>query len=159
MKLLFLLIFSIFLNQKIFSSENKFLIGKARVIDGDTIILKNKKIRLHGIDAPELNQICYDYVSTKYNCGIESKKKLIFFIKKNNVKCFYSDKDFYGRLLGTCFVNKKNINSLMVINGYAIAYKKYSKKYVDQENFAKINKKGLWKGKFHKPEEWRRKNK
>ena len=82
MKLLFLLIFSIFLNQKIFSSENKFLIGKARVIDGDTIILKNKKIRLHGIDAPELNQICYDYVSTKYNCGIESKKKINLFYQK-----------------------------------------------------------------------------
>ena len=155
-----ILILFISISSRGFSVENKYITGKARVIDGDTIVLNKNNIRLHGIDAPELNQICYDKNKIKYNCGKNSKQKLLNLLKySDKVKCFYSNRDRYKRILGTCFINKINLNSYMVLNGYAIAYKKFSNKYVIQENFAKSNKKGLWQGNFIKPEEWRRKNK
>jgi endonuclease YncB( thermonuclease family) len=47
----------------------------------------------------------------------------------------------------------------MVRNGYAIAYRKYSKLYIPDENLAKDEKLGLWRGIFVEPEQWRRKNK
>ena len=65
-------------------------------------------------------------------------------------------KDFFKRYLGTCYKNEENINSWLVRNGYALAYKKYSKKYLLDEQYAKKNKLGLWKGTFMRPEKWRR---
>ena len=108
-------------------SEEKFIFGKAQVIDGDTIKINRKSIRLHGIDAPEMKQLCKDEDKENYACGHESKKFLKSFITdvmkiKNyeNVFCYYNELDRYKRIVGECFVGPKKIyslNSAMILSG------------------------------------------
>ena len=140
--------------------------GFAKVVDGDTIKINSKKIRLYGIDAPEKKQKCkktYLTISfmsfTKdYMCGEVSTEKLIKKINKQKLNCNILDVDRYKRLIGECFKRNINLNSWMVSNGYAVAYRKYSKKYVSDEINAKNNKLGIWQGKFEMPWDYRRKN-
>ena len=140
--------------------------GFAKVVDGDTIKINSRKIRLYGIDAPEKKQKCkktYLTISfmsfTKdYMCGEVSTQKLIKKINKQKLNCNILDVDRYKRLIGECFKRNINLNSWMVSNGYAVAYRKYSKKYVTDEINAKNNKLGIWQGKFEMPWDYRRKN-
>ena len=140
--------------------------GFAKVVDGDTIKINSKKIRLYGIDAPEKKQKCkktYLTISfmsfTKdYMCGEVSTQKLIKKINNQKLNCNVIDVDRYKRLIGECFKRNINLNSWMVSNGYAVAYRKYSKKYVSDEINAKNNKLGIWQGKFEMPWDYRRKN-
>ena len=140
--------------------------GFAKVVDGDTIKINSKKIRLYGIDAPEKKQKCkktYLTISfmsfTKdYMCGEISTQKLIKKINKQKLNCNILDVDRYKRLIGECFKRNINLNSWMVSNGFAVAYRKYSKKYVSDEINAKNNKLGIWQGKFEMPWDYRRKN-
>ena len=140
--------------------------GFAKIVDGDTIKINSKKIRLYGIDAPEKKQKCkktYLTISfmsfTKdYMCGEVSTQKLIKKINKQKLNCNIIDVDRYKRLRGECFKRNINLNSWMVSNGYAVAYRKYSKKYVSDEINAKNNKLGIWQGKFEMPWDYRRKN-
>jgi len=148
------------------SQELKIISGIAKVIDGDTIRIKNNKIRLFGIDAPERLQQCekpwlsiYFFTFNKnYQCGKISTNKLKSKINNKFITCKSNNKDRYNRFIAECYKDKKNINKWMVLNGYAVAYTKYSKKFVSQENFAKKDKLGLWAGTFEMPWEWRKKN-
>ena len=157
----FIILFS--LNNKSFSNEGK-IIGIAKVIDGDTLKIGSKKIRLYGIDAPEKKQKCkkkylninFLYFQKEYNCGIVSKNNLKKKIENKVIKCMYKSKDRYARYLGICYLENLDLNKWMVKNGDALAYKKYSRKYELQEQYAKENKIGIWQGTFLKPEEWRR---
>ena len=142
-----------------YSNQNQIIIsGKAKIIDGDTIHIENNKIRLHGIDAPELNQNC-NYKNKDWECGQQSKKYLIQLIDSNAVNCQVIGIDRYKRYIGICYVNKLNINKMLVKNGWAIAYRYYSKVYTDEEFIAKKMKIGIWKGKFEEPYIFRKKNK
>ncbi|WP_440910616.1 thermonuclease family protein [Candidatus Pelagibacter sp.] len=140
--------------------------GFAKVVDGDTIKINSKKIRLYGIDAPEKKQKCKKIYLTisfmsftkDYMCGEISTQKLIKKINKQKLNCNILDVDRYKRLIGECFKRNINLNSWMVSNGYAVAYRKYSKKYVSDEINAKNNKLGIWQGKFEMPWDYRRKN-
>ena len=143
--------------------------GIPKVVDGDTVHINDNKFRLEGIDAPEIRQQCQKE-SVKissiigltfykdYSCGKVSKEKLIRKTRKSKIKCIFTTKDRYKRYIATCYKEKTNLNQWMVRNGYAIAYRRYSKKYVPDENFAKENKLGLWQGKFMSPEKWRKLN-
>tara|TARA_Y100000816_G_scaffold57237_1_gene37398 strand:- start:622 stop:1119 length:498 start_codon:yes stop_codon:yes gene_type:complete len=143
--------------------------GIPKIIDGDTIHINDYKFRLEGIDAPEMRQQCkkeFLKISSiigfsfykDYTCGKVSRKKLITKINKSEIKCISTTKDRYKRYIATCFKGKTNLNQWMVRNGFAIAYRKYSKKYVSDEEFAKENKLGIWQGKFIEPEKWRKLN-
>ena len=143
--------------------------GIPRIIDGDTIYIGKFKIRLEGIDAPEMRQQCkkeslkisfiIGFTFYKdYNCGKVSKEKLTSKIRGSEIKCIFTTKDRYKRYIATCYKEKTNLNQWMVRNGYAIAYRRYSKTYVPDEDFAKENKLGLWQGKFMNPEKWRKLN-
>ena len=143
--------------------------GIPKVVDGDTIHIDNYKFRLEGIDAPEMRQQCkkesfkisffIGFTFYKdYSCGRVSKEKLITKIDTTEIKCISSSKDRYKRYIATCYKGKTNLNQWMVRNGFAIAYRRYSKTYVSDEEFAKENKLGLWKGKFMEPEKWRKLN-
>ena len=148
------------------SQEPKIISGIAKVIDGDTIKIKKNKIRLFGIDAPEMKQICkktwlsisFFSLSKDYPCGEVSTNKLKIKINNKFIICKSNNKDRYDRFIAECYKDKSNINKWMVRNGYAVAYKSYSKKFVAQENLAKKEKLGLWSGTFKMPWEWRRKN-
>lgn len=128
------------------------LSGKAVSIhDGDTItILQNKqqiKVRLFGIDAPELKQ----------PYGKKSKQFLANLIAGEVVEVDKNGKDRYKRTIGTIYLNGADINAQMVASGYAWAYRKFSKKYTAQESKAKSQKLGLWRDKEPIPPwEWRR---
>ena len=158
-----IIIFTLFFFQTVQASE---IVGFPKVVDGDTIHIKSYKIRLEGIDAPEMKQKCkkpylqimFFTFQKDYNCGQVSKKKLFQKIGNKPVKCILLGKDRYKRYLAKCFKGTVNLNRWMVRNGYAIAYRKYSKKYVPDENFAKEEKLGLWRGTFIKPEKWRKLN-
>ena len=156
MKLLvFTLVVLLNLNVKIIAAE---ISGFAVVIDGDTIKISNKKIRLHGIDAPEKKQNCTKNLK-EYNCGVVATEALIKKIGKKLVKCLtQKNKDRYNRFIGVCFADHEDLNKWMVRNGYVIAYRRYSKDYILDEDFAKTNKLGLWSGAFLKPEKWRKLN-
>ena len=140
--------------------------GFPKIVDGDTIYIKSYKIRLEGIDAPEMKQKCkkpffqvmFFNFEKDYYCGQISKKKLAQIIGNKSVKCILLGKDRYKRYLAKCIKDTVNLNRWMVRNGYAVAYRKYSKQYVLDENFAKEEKLGLWGGSFIKPEKWRKLN-
>ena len=146
-KLLFIVCF-LFSSSNIYSQE--VIQGKVNIIDGDTIHIGNNKIRLHGIDAPEINQIC-TINGADWECGKESKFYLENLIDLNNVICKVNDIDKYKRYVAICFINNININKKMVQSGWAIAYRYYSEDYVADEEIAKKNKLGIWKGQFEEP--------
>ena len=145
------------------------IIGVPRIVDGDTIHIKEYKIRLEGIDAPEMRQKCKKeklkissligfILYKEYNCGEVSKEKLESKVDRAKIKCISSSKDKYERYLAKCFKDKINLNQWMVRNGHAVAYRRYSKEYIPDEDFAKENELGLWQGKFLDPEKWRKLN-
>ena len=137
--------------------NSKTIIGNAKVIDGDTIHIGSNKIRLHGIDAPETNQTC-EKNKVAWSCGKESTKVLINFINKQKVICDVKDTDKYKRYISVCFVNNIDMNEFMVRNGWAIAYRYYSKDYIESEDKAKKNKAGIWQGSFQEPYLFRKNN-
>ena len=133
------------------------IIGTPYIVDGDTIKINNFKIRFFGIDAPEIKQICM-LNNKEWECGKESKNFLINIIDNENIRCEILGKDMYRRFICECFIKDKNINKLMVRNGWAIAYRRYSKKYISDEIYAKNKKNGVWISIFEKPWEYRKKN-
>ena len=128
-----------------------------KIIDGDTIHLNNEKIRFTGIDTPELKQTCNKNSEIIY-CGIKARQLLIDKIGKDKVICVREGKDQYKRTLAECFVNDLSLSRFLVREGYAFAYRKYSKKFINDEDFARKNNIGMWSMKFEYPWDWRKKN-
>ena len=131
--------------------------NKVKVIDGDTIHLNKEKIRFSGIDTPEIKQVC-NRNGEDIECGVEAKKLLADKISNNKVKCVKEGVDRYKRILAECFVNNQSLSKYLVREGYAFAYRKYSTKYIPDEDYAKKNKKGMWAMTFEYPWDYRRKN-
>ena len=129
-----------------------------KIVDGDTIHLNSEKIRFTGIDTPELKQTCIKD-NELIQCGIKAKELLIKRIGNSNVNCIKEGKDRYGRILAECFIENISLSSYLVRNGYAFAYRKYSQKFIPDEDFARINKNRMWSMIFEFPWEYRKKNK
>jgi len=129
-----------------------------KIIDGDTIHLNGEKIRFTGIDTPELKQTCLKE-GTKVSCGVTAKQILIVKIGNDNVECVSEGKDRYKRTLAECFVNNESLSSYLVRSGYAFAYRKYSKKFVADEDYARMNKIGMWSMEFDYPWDYRKSKK
>jgi endonuclease YncB( thermonuclease family) len=124
------------------------------VTDGDTIKLTGKSIRLHGIDAPELDQQCEEK-GKPVACGQLARQVLIGLTTGVQVLCHRIDTDRYGRDVSRCLADGFDIEDAMVSSGYAVAYREYSLDYVDQEATAKLHKRGMWRGTFQMPWDWR----
>ena len=137
-----------------------------RVVDGDTVDididlgfgvwLHKERVRIYGIDTPEIKQTCTNNNGQSYSCGVKATLELKKIIGSRKVSCIKKTKDRYERSISICYVDGKDINSLMVKKGWALAYRKYSKKYVKDEVIAKSNKAGMWSGDFIAPWKWRR---
>ena len=145
----FLLVFLITIND-IKSQE-------LNVVDGDTIRLNGKKIRFTGIDTPELKQTCIKK-GIKDFCGLNAKQILADKIANNTVKCISEGKDQYKRTLAECFVNNESLSRYLVRSGYAFAYRKYSNKFIKDEDYARMKKIGMWSMKFEYPWDYRKNN-
>jgi len=130
--------------------------GRASVIDGDTIEIHGQRIRLHGIDAPEKGQPCFDAMSKPYRCGQIAAMALDEFIGVSPVQCRERDVDRYGRTVADCSVRGEDIELWLVRNGHAMAYRQYSSDYIGAEQEAKNAKRGIWAGQIQPPWEWRK---
>ena len=159
------------------------LSGKVlKVTDGDSFVLESGDvIRLFGIDAPELSQTCTLITEIKdketseitikeetIRCGENAKNKLADLIANNEIKCFIKGKDAYDRFVGECGfqrynkrsrrTDKININKEMILSGNAVAFTQISEKYVEDENRAKAENRGIWTTTFDMPSVYRKKN-
>ena len=126
-----------------------------RVVDGDTIVLNGEKIRFSGIDTPELKQTCLKD-DQEVGCGMTAKMLLVKKIGNNTLECISEGKDAYKRTLAECFVNGESLSKFLVRSGYAFAYRKYSTKFIKDEEFAKANKLGMWAMTFQYPWDFRK---
>ena len=126
-----------------------------KIVDGDTIVLNGEKIRLSGIDAPELKQTCMNG-DQKVFCGKLAKMLLVKKIGNKTPECIREGKDVYKRTLAECFINGESLSAFLVRSGYAFAYLKYSDKFIKDEEFAKKNKLGMWSMKFEYPWDFRK---
>ncbi len=129
--------------------------GIPNVIDGDTLEIHGQRIRLHGIDAPESRQLCR-LDGKPWQCGKDAANALAEKIARRLVTCEDLGRDRYKRIIGRCTVAGEDIESWMVVNGWAVAYRRFSLDYVDQEADAQAARRGIWAGEFVKPWEWRR---
>ena len=124
--------------------------AKPIVIDGDSLEIDNRRIRLDGIDAPEFNQICDTFDGKTYECGKKAMQFAIDFIAENQIECkCLPYKDKYKRDLCECFVNGKSLNQALVAAGWALTYRDTT--YQTAQNNAQNNKLGIWQGRFMRP--------
>ena len=131
------------------------LANNLKVVDGDTIVLNGEKIRFSGIDTPELKQTCLQG-DEKIDCGMYAKILLVKKIGNNTPECISEGKDVYKRTLAECFVNGESLSKFLVRSGFAFAYRKYSTKFIEDEEFAKANKLGMWAMTFQYPWDFRK---
>ena len=143
---------SILFGLLIFSSANS---DQLIVTDGDTIRIGDERIRFSGIDAPEIKQTCI-YQEIEFKCGEFSKNLLIEKISNQQVNCIRESKDQYGRTLAECFVGKESLSSYLVREGYAFAYRKYSDKFIPDEEYAQSKGNGMWSMDFMFPWDFRK---
>jgi endonuclease YncB( thermonuclease family) len=125
-----------------------------KVIDGDTIHIGKLKYRFSGIDTPEMKQVCKKEDKTIL-CGVLARDALIKKINNQPVECKMETIDRYKRIVAECFVNNESLSQYLVRNGYAFAYRRYSTKFVEDEEYAKTNQLGLWSMQFEYPWDYR----
>ena len=158
MKILLILFFSMLV-----TNVSADIVGKAKITDGDTIVINDIRIRFTGSDAPESyffgkTQTCLDAEGNEWECGNAATQKLIELIGNQKVRCTDEGQDRYGRTLGICYVGVIDLQAEMVKSGMAVAYLRYSDRYEREQNYAKKVKAGMWAGEFLEPEVWRREN-
>lgn len=132
----------------------------SKIIDADSLKSGKLNMRLYGIDAPEKDQICTNHLNREYKCGMKATDFLSQLINKQaKLTCEIKDIDRYKRLVVRCFQQGQDIAQLLVQAGWAVAYTRYSKLYVQDQQIAQTNRAGIWKGNFVLPEQWRRRKK
>ena len=129
--------------------------GPARVVDGDTIDVGVVRIRLHGIDAPEAGQTCVRPDGGEWECGTASSNRLAELVEGRIVECEAIDRDVYGRIIGRCFHTGVDKNALLVDEGLAWAFRRYSEDYVEFEERAQKARIGIWQGEAEEPWDYR----
>ena len=128
-----------------------------RVVDADTLDVAGQRVRLQGIDAPESAQSCRRATGHRYRCGERATQALRTRIGTGAVTCTIEGRDRYNRALGICYAaDGTDLNAWLVSQGYALAYRRYSTKYVPEEDQAKAARTGIWAGEFVPPWAWRR---
>lgn len=136
---------------KLSRDEAEHLGGVFRVVDGDSLALGGRKLRLRGVDAPELDQTCLrDGIG--WPCGAEARQTLQALISRDGVVCSGAREDKYRRLLVDCAAAGENINAAMVRSGMAVAFGGFK----TEENEARKAQRGLWAGEFERPSDWRK---
>jgi endonuclease YncB( thermonuclease family) len=126
-----------------------------KVVDGDSLEIGSDRIRLYGIDAPEGRQDCRRNGET-WRCGDAAAAALRRLVQGATLRCTPRDTDEYGRSVSVCRNGSTDVNAEMVRSGLALAYRRYSNAYVDEENAARAAKRGLWASEFTPPWDYRR---
>ena len=134
------------------------LVGRAGVIDGDTLEVQGVRVRLWGIDAVESSQTCLDASGKPWPCGRRAAFALADFLGQRTVRCVQRDTDRYGRVVAVCRVDGVEVNRWLVERGWALAYVKYGGSvYLEAQQQAQALKRGIWQGSFEEPWAYRKK--
>jgi endonuclease YncB( thermonuclease family) len=134
--------------------ESDRLEGRPRVVDGDSLNLEGTSVRLAGIDAPEMAQVCRRGADA-YRCGEEARRHLARLVGGARVVCEVEGRDRYRRRLARCTADGFELNEAMVRDGWAVGYRAHA----GAEREARNARRGLWAGTFERPEDWRKAHK
>jgi len=129
--------------------------GPARVVDGDTLEVSGRKVRLLGIDAPERDQPCEDADGRAYACGAAAHAALAALTEGRPVTCEGPGDDPWGRLVARCRAGGRDLGAELVRAGRALVYERFDDAYLPQQAAAKAEGRGLWAGRFEAPWEHR----
>jgi endonuclease YncB( thermonuclease family) len=128
--------------------------GSAKAIDGDSLLVGTREVRLYGIDAPEFTQTC-QREGRSWGCGSDAAFQLSKLVNSKQINCTSLGVDTHGRTLARCKVGETDINRTLVATGYAVAYRRYSMDYVSAEESAKLARRGIWTSTFELPSQVR----
>lgn len=133
------------------------IVGRPRVVDGDTLDFAGQTVRLYGIDAPEAEQTCRAGTRT-WPCGKEARWAAINRVSPHWVTCVERERSPDGGVAAVCYlagVGQHELNAWLVAEGWALADRAVSQDYVALEDAARSARKGLWRGAFVPPWDWR----
>jgi endonuclease YncB( thermonuclease family) len=133
--------------------------GVPKIREGDQVQIGNSRIRLSGIDAPSVDQLCLNNTAERWTCGVAARDELIRHVDNKNWTCHVNSTDRRGRAVARCEVDGEDIQKWMVQNGWALAYVRVSHDYEADEAAAREAKAGMWQGAFIAPWDWRIRNK
>jgi endonuclease YncB( thermonuclease family) len=138
-------------------TDRRDLIGPATVVDADTLLVAGQRVRLDAADAPEMRQAC-ERGGVSWSCGRDAAEALRRFIGGRALHCEPRGRDRFDRVLALCRAGGDDIAAWLVSEGLAVAYTRYSWRYLPQEAVARWHGRGMWGGDFDRPEDWRRAN-
>jgi endonuclease YncB( thermonuclease family) len=130
------------------------LTGIPKIRDGDQVTIGGARIRLFGIDAPSLDQLCLSPKGDRWTCGVAARDALIQHAGSKSWTCHTLRTDKSGRPVAKCEVDGEDIQQWMVKSGWALAYVRASHAYDADEKAARDAKVGLWQGAFIAPWDW-----
>ena len=149
---IFFLLFCISLGDVLSASE---IVGRAEVIDGDTLDIGTTRIRLFGIDAPEQNQQCLSSQSMEWACGAWVTQQVHQIVEGKTLRCDPRETDRYGRVVPTSTMDGRDLARELVIDGLAYAYRRYSMEYDLDEKAAAVRGTGLHAHRVQSPADYR----
>ncbi len=130
--------------------------GQASIVDGDTLDIHGQRIRLFGVDALESSQLCMNPDGRTWHCGAAAANRVSEFVGRRPVTCQPRDTDRYGRTVAVCKVGGIDVGLWAVQNGWALAFRRYSKDYVAAEDYARRNRLGVHGTRFEAPWDYRK---
>jgi endonuclease YncB( thermonuclease family) len=133
--------------------------GVPKIREGDQILIGSSRIRLGGIDAPSVDQLCLNNTGERWTCGVAARDELIHHTDKKSWTCHVERTDRRGRNVARCEVDGEDIQKWLVASGWALAYTRVSHDYEADEKTAREAKAGMWQGAFIAPWDWRIRNK
>ena len=126
--------------------------GPFSVIDGDTLGADGERLRIDGLDAPELGQGCQTADGSIYACGEDARRTLWGLVSRGGWECSGTHRDRYHRLLVICKRGQDDLGALLVASGLAVA----DGRYITAEAEARRRSEGIWGGALERPSDWRR---
>ena len=129
--------------------------GRAEAVSGDILRINGTEVRLEGIEAPDPQQRCSIPGNRRWRCGVAARTALGQSVRGQTVTCRISGSDDTGRDLGTCLVGDQDLAQGLVRAGLAFAETGLFTKYDSDEEKAREEKVGVWRGKVERPSEYR----